>query len=135
MRILKYILVVPFFIIIACEFRNKAVSKTTEGSLRSNDILTEWKKDSLGCAWLRNDTTAKILVDSLNLKNQYPSAIVKLLGKPNENMRKGSSLAILYYYHSFCENQRLINNEPQCWFGFIFKDSTVNSCTTTAHCQ
>jgi hypothetical protein len=77
---------------------NTDKKEVTLTELEVSDILTNWKKDSLGCLGLRrNPEKMNLLTRQLGLIGKDSVTILKILGEPNGKYGQGTNRHFLYF--------------------------------------
>jgi hypothetical protein len=102
-----------------------------------DSIIKEWRDDSLGCQRLRTLEKVKILIDTFDLLEKYPSELIDLLGKPNKVYSKDTIMSIRYYSQSICNenNNKTSDSLVVCWFEFYYPNAKINKCKMLPICH
>jgi len=95
-----------------------------------DELLTQWREDSLGCKKIRTHRKAQLIIEKYGLKNKTISQIIELIGQPNKQISKSKNGLILrYYYNTCCKDGKI--NLLECdysWVDFIFNNRGDNKC-------
>jgi len=113
---MKEIVYCLFFVLLtACKTDRMVDSDSREIGLtpqEMEEVVSNWKKDSVGCLRLRDPKKMKALTIQLKLVGQDSTMTLKYLGKPNASYGQGKDRHFLYfmecgqgrtsYYNFYC---------------------------------
>jgi len=88
------------------------------------NILNQWKNDSLGCEHYRHKDIAEAVIDSLDLENAWQQDFIKVFGKPNYIIEREGRVVLGYYFDVVCINGRaeISKDVDYCMAEFTFVD-------------
>jgi hypothetical protein len=125
---MRYFLLLLTFLLFNCTQNDKTKNKdngdnvTVLTSLEIQDILTNWKKDSLGCLGLRrNPEKLNLLTKQMGLIGKDSLTIIGLFGQPNEKYGQGNERHFVYFTE--CSDGKTSYSNYYCHF----KQDTVDS--------
>ncbi len=101
----KTLLGLLFFIacnFISCSNRDKSnaglINPKPLTQVEISTIISNWKKDSLGCLGLRREPERMhLLIQQLGLVGKDSATVIRILGKPNSKYGKASDRHFLYF--------------------------------------
>lgn len=101
-----------------------------------NQILQEWRKDSLGCLNLRNTKTAEIIANYFNLQTLSLKKAVDLLGNPTYTDTGSNYIYIDYFFNTNCDkfSGKIYDNTSVCGLQLTYQKSKQDSCTFDFPC-
>lgn len=99
-------------------------------SLSKDSIRGKWIQDTLGCKHMRTLGMAVSLIKKYDLLHKSKENFLLVFGYPNEIQNTQSSLYLIYYLESVCENDTLIVDSDKSWVEFVFINDTLTAIPT-----
>lgn len=99
---IRFVIILGVFSIVSCSKRIEQEPDTTLSESEIEELLSEWRKDSLGC--LRTRDVEKMKIYAKQLVGKDSLELIKQLGSPNH--RYGETGERHFYYVLECPKDR-----------------------------
>ena len=97
-----------------------------------SEMLIDWKNDSLGCLRVRNDSSFKLITDSIKIIGKSYNEALLMFGKPNKIYKTKDGAVISYFLNTRCGGTL---TETECFARFDFEVPTeILSCAAISSC-
>lgn len=117
-----------------CSCQEKS-NKVIDNENSKNQIINNWKKDSLGCLGLRSLDLAKKIIEDNNLLGCSKENFEDFFGAPNDLIINEEKIALIYYIEARCKNDKLVNGADKCWIQFSFVRNKLSSVPKVSACE